>query len=313
MNIFRCPSCLKKGFNEFCPDCRKSLFNGRKISPVLSFSRPDYNRRKLEKAGRISISGVQSKHSLALTGAGLELVEKGGEYILKPIPPGEFENLDAMPANEHVTMQMARQVFGLNTAQCALVFFSRDSAPAYLTKRFDVFPDGTRRLQEDFAQIAQVSEESHGKNYKYDFSYEKIAALLKKHISSYAVEVEKFFRLVLFNYLTHNGDAHLKNFSVYRDQGMNTYLLAPAYDLLNTRLHLPFETPLALDLFESGYETESYKANGYFAYDDFFEFGARLGIPPKRVERFIAGTAGRGKEINELLARSFLDDSLQTK
>ncbi len=313
MNKSVCPGCLKQVKGGFCLDCRALLFGGRKIGPHLPFSRPDYNHRKLENVGRISISGVQPKHSLKLAEPGLELTEKGGEYILKPIPSGELENLDSMPANEQVTMQIARQVFGLSVAPCAVVFFAGEGSPAYLTKRFDVLPQGTRLHQEDFAQIAQVTQESHGRNYKYDFSYEKIAMLMKRHVSAYAIEVEKFFKLVIFNYLVHNGDAHLKNFSLYRDPVMGAYFLTPAYDLLNTRLHLPGESAFALDLFEPGFETESHKVNGYYAQDDFFEFGVRLGIPPQRVKRFIDEMSGRKKGIEELLEKSFLKDSLKVR
>ncbi|HQT21521.1 hypothetical protein [Daejeonella sp.] len=45
--------------------------------------------------------------------------------------------------NEHLTMQIARQVYGLKTAENALIFF-QDGTPAYLTKRFDVKEDGTK-------------------------------------------------------------------------------------------------------------------------------------------------------------------------
>jgi serine/threonine-protein kinase HipA len=313
MNIANCPSCLKPGYREFCASCRKTLFNGRRVSPILPFSRPDYNQRKREQGTRLSISGVQSKHSLKLNGTELELTEKGGEYILKPVVAGEFENLGAMPANEHVTMQLARQVFSINTAGCAIVFFRDDLAPAFLTKRFDVLPGGSRLQQEDFAQIAEVSEETHGRNYKYDFSYEKIAVLMKRHVSAYAVEVEKYFTIVLFNYLVNNGDAHLKNFSLYRDPVVSSWLMTPAYDLLNTRLHLPNESAMALNLFEGDFETESHKANGFYSRDDFMEFGARIGIPVQRVERIINGIAGRQKQVEELLNRSFLDERLRTR
>ena len=36
------------------------------------------------------------------------------------------------------------------------------------------------------------------------------------------------------------------------------------------RPDFPNETALALDLFEADFETESYKANGFYARDDFF-------------------------------------------
>jgi serine/threonine-protein kinase HipA len=308
-----CPSCLKPDYHEFCPACRKQLFNGKRVSPVLPFSRPEYNHRRVESGGRISISGVQSKYSLVLKGTTLELTETGGEYILKPFMPGEFENMSSMPANEHLTMQMAHQVFQLNTAKNTVVFFNDETTPAYLTKRFDVMPDETKLLQEDFAQIAGLSEDTHGKSYKYDFSYEKIASLMKKQVSTYGVEVEKLFKLIMFNYLVHNGDAHLKNFSLFRDSILNSYVLTPAYDLLNTRLHLPNESACALDLFDDGFETDSYKVNGFYARDDFFEFGTRIGIPQQRVNRFIDEFASKKREMEKMVDLSFIDDSLKIR
>jgi len=114
----------------------------------------------------------------------------------------QFENLDQLPANEHLTMHLVRQSFGVEAALCALVFFSDGESPAFLTARFDVLPDGTRVLQEDMAQIAQITEETHGQNYKYDLSYEEVAGLLKRVVSAYPIEIEKYFRLIVFNYLT---------------------------------------------------------------------------------------------------------------
>src|SRR6202012_5249664 len=84
--------------------------------------------------------------------------------------------------------------------------------PAYLVRRFDVTADGTQRLQEDFAQIGKRSEETHGRNYKYDFSYEEIGDLIRQHVAACAVDLERYLTLVVFNFLVHNGDAHVKNF-----------------------------------------------------------------------------------------------------
>src|SRR6267154_739900 len=158
-----CPGCLREGHDTYCPPCRKRLFAGKKVSHVLTFSRPVYNQAKLVATGaRLSISGIQTKMSLALREGRLEMTETGGQYILKPIPHGEFRHLDAIPVNEHLTMQIARQVFGISVAENALVEFQGGEV-AYLARRFDVQEDGSRHLQEDFAQIASRSEESHGK------------------------------------------------------------------------------------------------------------------------------------------------------
>lgn len=40
------------------------------------------------------------------------------------------------PANEHLTMQLAAQVYGIETAANTVCFF-KDGEMAYLTKRFD--------------------------------------------------------------------------------------------------------------------------------------------------------------------------------
>ena len=82
-----------------------------------------------------------------------------------------------------------------------------------------------KTLQEDFAQIAERTEETHGKNYKYDFSYEEMAELLKRYVNAYSIEVEKYFNIIFFNYLFSNGDSHLKNFSLFRNEKYGDYLL----------------------------------------------------------------------------------------
>ena len=307
-----CPGCLKENVDTYCDKCRKKLFNGKKVKHLLTFSRPEFNETKIERSGKLSISGIQVKHSLKLEGNVLVLTEKGGEYILKPIPTGQFRHLDAVPANEHVTMQIASQLFELSTAENALIFFS-DGQPAYITKRFDILSDGRKMLQEDFAQIGQMTEETAGKNYKYDYSYEQIAELMKKYIGAYSVEIEKYFRLVLFNFLVCNGDAHIKNFSIYRNEEYKDYLLTPFYDLINTAIHVPGERDTALELFKDGFMTEGYKFSSKYSMDDFFEFGTRIGLKPIRISKILEDMVSGEKEIRNLVNRSFLDNNLKTE
>jgi len=67
-------------------------------------------------------------------------------------------------------MQIAQQVFGIETAENALIFFG-NRAPAYITKRFDVVPCGLKLAQEDFVSLAVKSPQTHGTDYKYLGSY----------------------------------------------------------------------------------------------------------------------------------------------
>ena len=224
-----------------------------------------------------------------------------------PDSHGVFSRLDIAPVNEHLTMQIARQVFDIETADNALVAFD-DGELAYLVRRFDVQPSGQRLLQEDFAQIAARSEETHGQSYKYDFSYEEIGELIRKHVAAYPVDLERYFKLVVFNYVVNNGDAHLKNFSLIRSELTGEYNLSPAYDLLNTRLHLPDESRTALDLFKDGFETKSYQVKAFYAQDDFVVFARRLGLVEKRFTRILKTFISQRDAVFSLIDSSHLPE-----
>ncbi len=87
-----CPGCLKGGHSTYCPPCRKRLFDGKKVSHVLPFSRPVYEEAHSAATGaRLSISGIQTKMPLVLRARQLEMAKKGGQYILKPIPRGAVQ------------------------------------------------------------------------------------------------------------------------------------------------------------------------------------------------------------------------------
>lgn len=236
-----CPGTLTKGYNTYSTTCLRRMFNGRKVNHILPYDSPKGNGTTedlfLENRKRISISGVQEKFSVLLEKNKLRLIDEGerGRYILKPIP-NIGKKLDQMPANEHLTMQIARQIFNIETAENALIFF-KNGQPAYLTKRFDVKEDGSKLAKEDFASLAGRTPQTHGENYKYLGNYLEMFELMKKFLPAYQLEAPKLFSLIVFNYLFSNGDAHFKNFSLI-ETPLGDYRLSPAYDLLNTRIHI---------------------------------------------------------------------------
>ena len=124
---------------------------------------------------------------------------------------------------------------------------------------------------------------------------------------------DEFFRLLLFNYLVGNGDAHLKNFSLYRLPERREYVLTPAYDLLNTSLHVDGENGLAMDLFMDDFETPSFVANAFLAYDDFVEFGRRLDLPLRQVKKHLQDIVGHEAAVQQLLDRSLLSPALRAR
>ena len=244
-----CPGTLAEGFDTYSRTCLNKVFQGKKVNHVLPYdspaSSPETDELFEENRMLMSISGVQEKFSVLLEKNKLRLVNEGerGTYSLKPIP-GAGKRRDQMPANEHLTMQIARQVYGTETAENALIFF-KNGTPAYITKRFDVKEDGTKLAQDDFASLAGRTPQTHGENYKYLGSYLEIFQLTKTFLPEYKLESTKLLKMVIFNYLFSNGDAHFKNFSLL-ETPMGDYRLSPAYDLLNSRIHID-DKDFALD------------------------------------------------------------------
>ena len=100
----------------------------------------------------------------------------------------------------------------------------------------------------------------------------------------------------------------MKNFSLIRNEETGEYNLTPAYDLLNTRLHLPNESRTALELFKDDFETESYKANAFYAYDDFVVFAQRLGLVERRYKRILESFIAKQEGVFSLIDCSILPE-----
>lgn len=310
----RCHCCLKETENDFCRSCSQRLFSKANFSAMLKFTLPSIAQGTNQNTRRISISGAQAKYSLRIVSKELEPTDNNGTYILKPATNMQFRLFADMPANEHITMQMAKQIFKLNVAESALLRFTTGEY-TYLTKRFDIRNDGSKILQEDLAQTAGLSSDANGSNFKYEsLSYEEIAYILKQHVSASPIAIEQFFKVLLFNYLVCNGDAHIKNFSIYSPHQDGVYELTPAYDLINTSLHADdFRT--ALDLFkdEENYNGKFFKDNGFYGASDFLEFARRIGIVEKRAQKFILDITAHIPEMDEMLDKSFLSDEAKVQ
>lgn len=309
-----CPSILQEGYDTYSPIARRTLFDGHAVSHIFSEPSPDTGTVEANEAvksvGRISLSGAQPKFSIVVDDDKLRYIREGeqGTFILKPRPTAyQIINRDFCVANEHVTMQIASQVYGIETAANAICFFN-DGTPAYITRRFDVHSKGKYK-QEDFAALLGYTKDNAGSNYKYDkASYEECAEIIHKYVKATLVDIRRFFRIILFNFVTLNDDAHLKNFSLIERNG--EYRLSPAYDLINTSLQLMNPHIFALDkgLFKEGMV---FSDTHTISRSDFEEFGKRIGLPIKVIKQEIDMFAAEQPLVKELLGRSFLSPSLQ--
>ncbi len=310
-----CPSLLIEGYSSYSPVALKRLFEGKQVSHILNFDSPASanidGQQAVMNVGRLSLSGAQPKFGLVLGEDGVLRYSKEGEqstYILKPRPTGyQIINHDYCAANENLTMQMASQVYGIETAANGLCFF-RDGQMAYITRRFDVYPGG-KYAQEDFASLMGLTKSNGGSDFKYNNgSYEECAEIIRKYVKSAPVDILRFFKIVLFNFITLNDDAHLKNFSLV-SSGWE-YNLSPAYDLVNTSLQIYEPRIFALDkgLFKEGMQlTDTRQVSA----DDFIELGRRIGLPERLVMQEIKRFSMPNEKADAMIERSFLSDELK--
>jgi serine/threonine-protein kinase HipA len=230
----RCLYCyqpLDEGQIDFHSSCSKKIF-GTITPPVLPYNKTDVESLALEVVrSQITITGVQPKLSVDLAKEKdgkkrFTIVGLWGRYILKP----QTEQYDHLPENEDLTMHLA-QLVKIKTVPHSLIRF-KDGSLAFITKRIDRNGKGCKIPMEDMCQLTEKLTEQ-----KYKGSHEQIAKKIVEYSAYPILDLIDYFEVLLFSYLTGNADMHLKNFSLYK--GTGNYTLAPAYDLLSTKLVIP--------------------------------------------------------------------------
>ncbi len=278
---------MKLGMNK---KLIKEMFNTSEL-PIIEFGLQDVSYKAQQVAGKLSLSGVQPKLSMKLDKKSNSLISvaEGGEYILKPQTTA-FSNI---PENEQCCMDIAAE-FNINVPfHCLLPL--KDRSWAYIVKRFDR-ESGLKIHQEEFFQILESGN-------KYKGSVEQIGRKLKEISTAPGYDVQLFFERVVFNFIIGNGDAHLKNYSIaYRDK--ETSRLAPAYDIVCSKLVIPDEEDSALSI--------NSKKNG-LKRDDFDKLAEYLNIPIKiRYEKFekklnLMETIIQNSEIKKEIQEQFIN------
>ena len=170
---------------------------------------------------RVALPGVQDKVSVRMIN--LPVAQRGERFFLKLDPP-EFPHL---VVNEMFFLEGARHS-GLETTD-AQVVHDGEGAPGLLVRRFDRRVDAAGRVralpQEDACQVLKRYPAD-----KYRVTTEEVVGALAAICRARPVAALTLIRQVAFAYLSCNGDAHAKNFSVFaRPDG--EWRVTPAYDL----------------------------------------------------------------------------------
>lgn len=287
-NCLFCYNPVEEG--DYHPNCSKKFF-GTTTVPMLELDQEKLNKlAQITVNERLALTGVQPKISLSLNGEKgnrrLTLVSLWGDYILKPQSP----NYIFMPEVEDLTMHLAK-LFKIETAEHTLIKTSTGEL-AYLTKRFDR-KKGKKIHVEDLCQLSELLTEQ-----KYNGSYERVGKIIKQYATNSGLDIIKYFRLVLFSFLTGNNDMHLKNFSLmHTDSGV---LLSPAYDLLNINLIYPKDKEdLALTL-----GGRKRKVNRL----DFDQFAMSLGLTDLVRDNIYKDFSKQTNKVTASIASSFLTE-----
>lgn len=176
---------------------------------------------------RMSLAGAQHKMAVSMVNGALFFPE--GEtpstHLLKP-DHVDRENWPNSVANEYFTMRLADRM-GLRVPVVQMRYVPQ---PVYLIERFDRERAGeeTRRLHIiDACQLLGLD-----RTFKYRQATARTFADISEQCTNRARARQDIASWVLFNLLTGNADAHLKNLSFHVDA--TGVQLAPFYDLVST-------------------------------------------------------------------------------
>lgn len=241
---------------------------------------------------RFSLAGIQMKFSGVHKDGRYHISQAGelGNWIIKTpstLYPG-------VPGNEYTCMTLAK-LAGIDTPDIRLIpRASLEGLPsiplpaeshAYAIRRFDR-DDANRRIHsEDFAQILQKYPHEKYRNS----NYEMLGRILLQYSGDGVADLQQLARRLLVNILLGNGDAHLKNWTVfYPDQ--ITPQLAPAYDILHTQTYIAGETRIALNL---GNE------KGWYALDwqHFQQWASKSGVAWPVIETALHDTLQHARDL----------------
>ncbi len=238
----------------------------------LSFRINHLATAPLSKGAKKKMSLAGAQHKIAIIYDQGELLEPVGampsSHILKPQHehPGEYWST---VCNEWFVMTLAGKV-GL---QVPLVNVEYVPEPVYIVERFDrggIYPNQTRKHIIDACQLIGLYSGS-----KYRLSNVNTISKLLTLVDEKALTRIRLFKWVLFNALTGNGDAHLKNLSFY--VGPTGYTLAEHYDLLSTVIYngkSALDCELSQKVGDATYFRQLTKA-------DLISFGRTIGLPEK--------------------------------
>lgn len=236
---------------------------------------------------RMSLAGAQHKMAVSMVNGALFFPkgETPSTHLLKP-DHVDREQWWHSVANEYFTMRLAARM-GLRVPAVEMRYVPQ---PIYLIERFDRerIGEDTRRLHIiDACQLLGLD-----RTFKYQQATVRTFADIIERCTNRARARQDIASWVLFNLLTGNADAHLKNLSFHVDA--TGIQLAPFYDLVSTESYRTVpssspqwpNTPLSSKIGDATTFAQASASN--YTY-----FAEALGLTRTAINRLIGNYTGR--------------------
>ena len=235
-----------------------------KIIELEESDNPAYEELALDRVKALAEEGatkstqILMETHLSLTGAtgkvGLYFdKDKEKWYLPKGSAPSthivkqSHVRLKKIVLNEQMCVLTARKL-GINVPHSFIINIGNgeDESVLFATERYDRKLDGNKSIdghlcplrlhQEDFSQalgiMAADKYEKEPRGYMI-----KMFDLIRNYSSIPLEDQKELLKIICFNYLIGNTDCHIKNFSLLYDENLSSLRLAPAYDLVSTRVY----------------------------------------------------------------------------
>ena len=214
--------------------------------------------KKLAEEGATKSTEILMKTHLSLAGAtgkvGLYYeADKDKWYLPQGLAPSTYivkqshVRLDHIVLNEELCLLTAR-ASGIDVVDSFIINTGdgKDSEILLALKRYDrkmsddAYVDGHpipyRLHQEDFAQAMGIPA-----NEKYEREPKHYLQRMFETVRSYCTdpisEQMKLWKMICFNYLIGNTDCHIKNYALLYGENLKSISIAPAYDIVSTRVY----------------------------------------------------------------------------
>lgn len=214
--------------------------------------------KELAAEGATKSTQVLMETHLSLTGASGKVglyydAAKDTWYLPKGNAPSthivkqSHVRLNQIVLNEQLCILAAKNI-GIDVPESFIINLgsARDDEVLYATERYDRKLPGNRVIdglqvpfrlhQEDFAQAMSIRAAD-----KYETTpsgyLRRVFDTVGRYSENPVADKKKLLERIIFNYLIGNTDCHIKNYSLLYSDNLKSLRLAPAYDIVATRVY----------------------------------------------------------------------------